>query len=598
MSDINISFLIITTQGMCSFEFKEDIRQEIAILNVVNGRQPIVWFDDTCHRKMFRYDDSMKKSIDSFAQEFGSDTNTKPFEFRKFMKMHLAEDEPFYMFRTEGYLDSVSQIQIAHAVYQIEAIKEGKNVDEIWNNVKDDLESLLNDYEIRTLGKEDYNVGDDTDNRVCRFCGRTKADGAMFKKVSHAVSEALGNKTLTCNEECDDCNKRLASIEDNLSVAYLEIRRALCHTAGKKGVNSVAGQNFIMDAKTHQVIIHEDTHIKDLGDKIWVRLKGREVFTFQDLYKALSKIVVDLVETKEVKHFHNTIQWINGTLCANEFPPIKLMYCDTIFTQPIIELFIRKEQYDASKGPYCFANLFVCDLAFQFVVPFVDVDAGKMKTASLIMPFEKKMGATIAVYNWKSEWIDSGDTTQRTAYTEIEYDKSDLPISDCKPNVSENLHIMSPNWKHDTIEFPPFNPSIIKASKVLQCEVSDINKDVLLDEAWLRDTSNNIICNLVIDKQTNKVLVDIGIEICNTDNTEHLLNTCIIKEFSLIDLDDVLAIKEDNSIEIFRDFTSFITERSLIELDPLLGKIHPLLGAIEANTDMICRNYHYIFARW
>ena len=593
-----VSFIIITTRGTNYFAFDGGIEQEIAILNLINGRRPIIWFDNTCHRKMYRYDDSMKKAVDGFANTFGSKSNKQPFELRRFMNLHLAENEPFYMFRMDDYLGNVSQIQIAHAVYQLEAIKEGKTVDEIWNRIKVDIEDLLRDYEIWTLGKENYKAGYETDNRVCRFCGKTKATGATFRNVSHAISEALGNKTLICNEECDCCNKRLATIENNLSVAYLEIRRALCHTAGKKGVNSVAGQNFIMDAKTHQIIIHEDTHIKDLGDKIWVRLKGKEVFTFQDLYKALSKIVVDLVETKEIKHFQNTIQWINGTLCANEFPPIKLMYCDSVFTQPIVELFIRKEEYDTSKGPYCFANLFVCDLAFHFVLPFVDVDAGKMKTASLIKPFEKKMGATIAVYNWKSEWIDSGDTTQRTAYTEVEYDKSELPISDDKPKVSQNLHIMSPKWKQDTIEFPPFNPAIIKASKVLQCEVSDINKGVHLDEAWLRDTSNNIICNLVIDKQTNKVLVDIRIEICNTDNTEHLLNACIIKEFSLSDLDDVLAIKADNSIEMFRDFTSFITEQSLIELDPLLGKIHPLLGAIELNTDMICRNYHCIFARW
>lgn len=133
---------------------------------------------------------------------------------------------------------------------------------------------------------------------------------------------------------------------------------------------------------------------------------------------------------------------------------------------------------------------------------------------------------------------------------------------------------------------------------MFQCEVSDINKNVHLDEEWLRDTSNNIICNLVIDKQTNKVLVDIRIEICNTDNTEHLLNAWIIKEFSLNDLDAVLVIKADDSIEMFREFTSFITEQSLIELNPLLGKIHPLLGAIELNTDMICRHYHCMVAKW
>lgn len=598
MNELKVSFLIITTQGHSFFEFAGSIEQQIAILDLINGREPLEWFDGTCHRMMYRYDDAMKKNVDEFASKFGNKNNTEPFELRKFMKMHLKGNEPFYMFRMDGYLRRINQMQFAQAVYQLEAIKEGKNVDEIWNKVKDDLEPLLKDYDTYSLGIDDYSVGENTDDRICRFCGKTKATGATFDHKSHAISEALGNKKLVCNEECDDCNKRLASIEDSLSVAYLEIRRSLCGIKGKNGVNSVAGQNFVKDAKTHQIVIKEKPDIEDKSDKIRIRLEGKEVFTFQNLYKALTKIVIDLVDTEEVVHFRNTIDWINGKLVATEFPPIKQMYCDTIFAQPIIEIFIRRNKNDISMGPYCFANLFVCDLAFQFVIPFVDVDKGKMKTANHIKPFERKMGATLAIYNWKSEWLDGGDTTERTAFTEIEYDKSNICPSTSKLSVSQNLHIMPPKWRQDTIEFPPFNPAIIKSSRVLQCEISDINRNVRLDEEWLHDTSNNMICNLIIDNQINKVLVDIRMEICNTDNTEHLLNTRVAKEFSLENLDNVLAIIADDIIEMSGEFVSFITEQSLIELDPILGKIHPLLGAIEANTDVICKNYHYLFAKW
>lgn len=598
MNEFKVSFLIITTQGHVFFEFADSFEQQIAVLNLIYGREPLEWFDGTCHSIMYRYDDLMKKTVDDFANTFGSKSNKQPFEFRKFMNAHLTENEPFYMFRMDDYLGDVSQIQIAHAVYQLEAIKEGKNVDEIWNRVKGNVEALLCDYEIRTLGKEIYKVGSETDDRVCRFCGRTKATGATFDHKSHAISEALGNKKLLCNEECDDCNKRLASIEDSLSVAYLEIRRSLCEIKGKNGVNSVTGQNFIKDAKTHQIVIKEKPNIEDKSDKILIRLEGKEVFTFQNLYKALTKVVIDLVDTEEVGHFRNTIDWINGKLAATEFPPIKQMYCDTIFAQPIIEIFIRRNKNDINKGPYCFANLFVCDMAFQFVMPFVDVDKGKMKTANHIKPFERKIGATLAIYNWKSEWLDGGDTTERTAYTEIEYDKSELPISNGKPVVSENLHSMSPKWKQDTIEFPPFNSAIIKSSRVLQCEVSDINRNVHLDEEWLHDTSTNMICKLIIDNQTNKVLVDIRMEICNTDNTEHLLNTHVAKEFGLENLDNVLAIKADDSIEMFGEFASFITEQSLIELEPLFRRIHPMFNIMKADAKLICNNYHCILATW
>lgn len=45
----------------------------------------------------------------------------------------------------------------------------------------------------------------DKENRVCRFCGRTKPE-VQFRKDAHAVSEMLGNKTLFTAYECDTCN--------------------------------------------------------------------------------------------------------------------------------------------------------------------------------------------------------------------------------------------------------------------------------------------------------------------------------------------------------------------------------------------------------
>lgn len=591
MASFTVSFMIITTNGMKLFKFDGCIEQQIDVLNLINDRQPIVWFDDTLHRKMYLYDEEMKKAINVFAEKYGNRNNYEPYELRKFMK-RLEVDEPFYMFRMEHHLKYITQVQLSHAVYQLQAIKEGRKADELWNQVAEDMKALLNDYIIWTMGEEEVCIGDESDKRVCRFCGKTMADGARFTKKAHAISEALGNKTLLCSEECDCCNKRLAKIEDILSVAYLEINRSLFGIKGKKGVNSVAGQNFVLDANSHQMVFGDITRVKNLDNKTSVRLEGRNIFTFQGLYKALVKIVIDLVEGEYIHHFRNTIEWINGNLVATEFPPIKQMYCDAIHEQPIVELFIRKKSRGVEAGPYCFANLFVCDLCFQFVVPFVDDDCGKMKKAEQLAPFENKMGATTSIYHWKYEWIDGGNEEQRTKWMEIEYG---LKTEDRPPkeiNISNNLRMNPPKWEIDSFTFPKFNPSIIISSRVLCCDVLNINKSVAVTPEWLQDTSNNISCHLLVNEDLHKILVDISIGLCNTDNTIHLLDMRATRVYSIRKMEDVIRKDEDSCVSISSAFAQFVTLHTLVVLNPKLKEVHPLIDVRKIDIDMICKHYH------
>lgn len=72
MTAFSVSFMIITTKGMRLFDFDGNVEQQIDVLNLINGRQPIVWFDNTLHRKMYRYDKNMKKAIDVFAEKYGN----------------------------------------------------------------------------------------------------------------------------------------------------------------------------------------------------------------------------------------------------------------------------------------------------------------------------------------------------------------------------------------------------------------------------------------------------------------------------------------------------------------------------------------------
>ena len=53
-------------------------------------------------------------------------------------------------------------------------------------------------------GGEQYIV--DKNLWKCRFCNKTKDDGASFKKKAHILPEQVGNKLIVSHSECDDCN--------------------------------------------------------------------------------------------------------------------------------------------------------------------------------------------------------------------------------------------------------------------------------------------------------------------------------------------------------------------------------------------------------
>ena len=51
----------------------------------------------------------------------------------------------------------------------------------------------------------------------CRFCDND--DRQKFRKKAHTFPEALGNKWVFSNDECDACNSRFSVYEDSLAKA-------------------------------------------------------------------------------------------------------------------------------------------------------------------------------------------------------------------------------------------------------------------------------------------------------------------------------------------------------------------------------------------
>ena len=250
----------------------------------------------------------------------------------------------------------------------------------------------------------------DKSKRVCRFCGK-KMPVAKFKNVAHAISEGLGNKTLLCNEECDDCNNKLSKTEGNL-MHYLDVRRAMGGILTKTDgtVPSVDGKGFVIrgDKDNKAVLYIEKESLPkgvDANKPFWMKLETEETVTHQGIYKSLCKIVVDLLPVSELKHFKETIGWINGYVLDEELPPYYASYDREQIQQPTVDIYLSNRQ---NVEPYCTAVVHILDVLFAFVVPEVDVDKARYKTEDSVRNHLARFEAS-----YGGDWFPE-DTTEYT----------------------------------------------------------------------------------------------------------------------------------------------------------------------------------------
>lgn len=237
---------------------------------------------------------------------------------------------------------------------------------------------LFDTYSFGFLTEKEFIGEKDVDKRVCRFCGRTGEE--HFTHEAHAIMQALGNKLLLCNEECDTCNQDFESQVEKHLYKFLEIKRTLSKVSGKGSRNHhLEGENFHIhpDAKTLLPVVYvkqenviNDMHNGQVTGKVWLFNKGE--ISYYGIYKSLVKIAMDMVPSDRLLHFKKTCQWVHGDFEAVNLPPYYYGEHRDFFEQPVLDLFFRNERSPKS-SPYCSAILYIFNSIFIYIIPFDDV---------------------------------------------------------------------------------------------------------------------------------------------------------------------------------------------------------------------------------
>lgn len=224
------------------------------------------------------------------------------------------------------------------------------------------VHSFMNVKRKRKIGE------DDKSKRICRFCNNNRGN-VSFKNVAHAISESLGNKNIILNEECDACNWEFgAGIENELN-AYLKPYAIIFGVKGKNGIPSLKGKNFTLSQNKDGIL--EINYFAAAGEKrsSTFSLYTNDKIALQNIYRALSKYALSVIDNSELENFRDTVEWVKGNRSVQQLPPVAVLSSYKLYRkEPAITISIRTD--NDNKLPYAIGEVRYTFLAFIFIIPF------------------------------------------------------------------------------------------------------------------------------------------------------------------------------------------------------------------------------------
>lgn len=251
----------------------------------------------------------------------------------------------------------------------LKSLNEGLDFEELERNTNKIFGKLLKLYEVGAYGENKVNIGEPSKKkRVCRFCGKSSPE-VTFKSKAHAISEALGNKTVVLFDECDSCNVFFSMELEPHIVQYLSLFRTMYNINAKGGSKKIKGGNFSLKKEEDIVLtlkdaVRSEKYIMPHN----IKLDYHEKIILQSIYKILCKYFISVIDEKHLCYFEDTIKWIKGEKTIESLPRIAEMIDYNIFTlTPKLITNIRKGEN--KKFPYAIGELRFACKRFIYIIP-------------------------------------------------------------------------------------------------------------------------------------------------------------------------------------------------------------------------------------
>lgn len=217
--------------------------------------------------------------------------------------------------------------------------------------------------------------------RKCRYCKRTQADGATFKKIGHTISEGLGNKAIITNNECDDCNEYFGHNIEPDFITYIDPLRVLFGVQGKEHkITKIKGENYEIEStsdfnKTFTIKIFEEPNLDDNKELRKLSLRHNGNIIPQNIYKCLVKYAFGIIPEDMIKHFDDTSKWLLGKIEYRQLPLVHIAYVNGYEPTPRIVLYLRT--IDNPSLPFAIGEFHVINMVYVYIIPTFSEDEVK-----------------------------------------------------------------------------------------------------------------------------------------------------------------------------------------------------------------------------
>ena len=350
----------------------------------------------------------MRDNVTAFVDKY----KTKALQLNQFNNYFekLDDGEFFYLLPNTKY--SVKE----RLNLEIELAKLNKlpGTDALIEASKELTSKLFDNYEMVSFKTEKkFYIGEpDRRKRVCRFCDE-KQPVVTFKNESHAISEALGNKCIIVNDECDTCNERFGKYLEPDFIDYLSIYITHFGIKGKEGVPKRIGENFEFSHLGNKSVsleyVVDDNYIGSTPPEK-IKLITFDELSIQNIYKTICKYALSVIDAKYIVHFEDTIEWLKTDFYRDRLPKVAVLSSYNFFSEhPQIIIYIRKNE--DKNLPYMVGEFQLTFLKFVFIVPFC-----KMDEKTFVYEAEyKKFWDCFAHYNKVTTWkfCDFSDAVRR-----------------------------------------------------------------------------------------------------------------------------------------------------------------------------------------
>jgi hypothetical protein len=224
--------------------------------------------------------------------------------------------------------------------------------------------------------------------RTCRFCGKSYPE-VEFTSKAHLIPELIGNKKLISDFECDNCNSKFGTYENDFA-NYLGFFRTMAVITGKRGIpkfksrgNEIeieqAFKNAI-DIKLNELNIENKLLYNEREGILRIIAKGNP-YTPINVFRCLLKSAISIVATEELKHLNSTIKFL---LDDNYIPDpsndfifeIHQYFIPGNFNTPPFVIYYKKRiNFIGYAAPSLIFIFYIKNIILQMTVPFHDNDS-------------------------------------------------------------------------------------------------------------------------------------------------------------------------------------------------------------------------------